>query len=210
MRANLTTPACTLPDSLVRKVRLPTAVMLAVLLACCSSLEKKVNLNYRTAVHGLAGTGEVYLARPVIQQREQVLPGGRVVLGSVKEKGTQIVTEDNISLWVADALAGELKSAGYQVKSVPTLPAGVPRGVFARVSQLSCGQTDDGLLLTTTTSISLAADVWKDGRLLKTVTASASSQDQGLDRSGDFVAVSLRKTLQLAMQELLPGIADAF
>jgi hypothetical protein len=192
-----------------RTIRLLPIILLAGLLACSASLEKRLNLTgYETAVHGMKGSGEVYLARPVLEERLSVLPGGRIVLGYVKGTGEQLVTQDDLSEWVADALARELQSSGYEVKRSPGLPAHASGGIVVRIVQLSAGQTD-GLVLATTTNIRLAADIWKNDRLVKTITAGANSKDEGIDRSGEFVAASLRKQLQLVMQELVPDIVGA-
>jgi hypothetical protein len=180
------------------------------LLNGCAPLEKRVDLTYRQAVYGRGGSGEIFLARPVFEKQPDRLPGGRVILGPVKGTDTLIVTTDDVSQWVADALAQELSSAGYEVRRMPAVSARVSKGVALKVQNLSCNQTSDGLVLTTSTNIALAADVWKNGRVVKTLTASAGSEDQGLDRSGPVVAASLEKTLQSTMRELVPGIIGSF
>jgi hypothetical protein len=104
------------------------------------------------------------------------------------------------------ALTEELHSAGYETRTAPRLPPGVPQGVSVRVVKLSADQTTDQVLLTTSTDISLAAEVWKQGALVKILTVEAHREDQGLDRSGAFIGASLQKTLQSAMEELIPDI----
>jgi hypothetical protein len=196
-------------DSFGRVVRLLPVMLLAGLVACSTSLEKRLDLTgYEPVVEGAKGSGEVYLARPVLTEKPLVLPGGRVVLGYVQGTGEQLVTRDDLSEWVADALAKELQSSGYEVKRSPDLPPRASRGIVVKIAQLSAGQTS-GLLLTTSTSIHLAADIWENGRLVKAMTASADSKDEGIDRSGEFVAASLRKQLQTVMQELVPDIVKA-
>ena len=181
-------------------------MLLAGLSACTTPLEKRLDLTgYQPAVQAVKGSGEVFLARPVLEEKLPVLPGGRVVLGYVEGTGEQLVTQDDLSAWVAGALAGELQSAGYDVRRTSSLPERVLRGVVVKIVRLSVRQKN-GLLLATSTDINLAVDVWKDGRLVKTLTAGADSKDEGIDRSGDFAAASLRRQLQWVMQELVPDI----
>jgi hypothetical protein len=177
-----------------------------VCLAGCVSFEKVADLTYGRITGTKGGSGEVYLAKTVVEQPFPRLPGGRVVLGTVKDSVTQIVTSGDISRWIVSALMEELYSAGYEVRTVDSLPQKVTRGVLVRIVHLSSNQDSDGLVLRTSTEIDLAAEMWRAGRLAKTLTVSASSQDEGIDRSGAVVTSSLRATLQSAFGQLMPGI----
>ena len=61
------------------------------------------------------------------------------------------------------------------------------------VTRLSADQEDKGLILTTSTEMELSAEIWKEGRLSKTLTVKVSSRDEGMDRTGEPVGASLRK-----------------
>jgi hypothetical protein len=185
------------------------ATFFATLITGCASLEKRVDLTYPEVAQGKEGAGGVFLARPVFDEPPATAPGGRVILGSVKGTDTWIVTPDDVPRWVRGALGRELSAVGYRVETGPVLTARVERGVLVRVHHLSSNQESDGLVLTTSTDIALIAEVRRHGRLVKTLTASAQSQDQGLDRSDGPVSASLRKTLQSALRELVPGITNA-
>jgi hypothetical protein len=106
---------------------------------------------------------------------------------------------------VGSALAEELYHAGYKVRAAPSLSHG-QKGVLIRVVSLSGNQYSNGLFLSTYTQIGLSADVWKQGRLVKTLTATAGSQEQGVDRSGAPVSTAFRGTLQSVLQQLVPDI----
>ena len=192
-----------------RPYSLFVAILCVALIPACASLEKKVDLTYGQVAPGAGNAGDVGLATPVFEKPLPGLPGGRLLLGTVRGTTTiQIVTEDDPRLWIMNAVEQQLGAAGYTVRNIPALPASVDRGVLVRVRSLSSNQDSDVIVLTTNTDIALAVEVWKDGRLKKTLTASASSQDEGLDRSGEVVAASLRKNLTLTLQELMPGILD--
>jgi hypothetical protein len=141
-----------------------------------------------------------------MEEKLEKLPG-RVVLGSVEGKATQLVTRDDVPGWVADAFSKELQSARYEVRRRPDLPAGVSRGVVLRIVRFSADQSGK-LLVATSTDIRLAAEVWKGGRLAKTISAGASGKDEAFDRSGEVVADSITKTLQAIMRELVPEVVN--
>jgi hypothetical protein len=187
-----------------------TLAILSQLLFGCAGFEKHVDLTYERLGTGKSLTGEVYLAKALVEQSFPRLPGGRIVLGSVKNSGMQIVTSDDVSRWIDSAVMEELYSAGFDVRTVSSIPEGALRSIRVRVVRLDSNQQSDGLLLLTSTEISLAADIWKKGRLLKTLTVDASSQEQGVDRSGKVVSASLRANLRTALEQLMPGILGAF
>lgn len=181
-------------------------VFVSGLLTACTPLEKRIDLNYQRAVSAAGGSGEVFVAKPELGTQPLKMPGGRSIVGTVKDAGTQIVTADDPGEWVMRALIQELYGAGYEIKTVAVMPQDAPKGVAVRILRMSANQTTDGLILTTNTDIELAADLWKNGRLVKTLTVSTGSEDQGLDRSGEFVAEALVRTLQSAMKQLVPGV----
>jgi len=195
-------------NGFTRLVRGSILVATACLLIGCATVEKRADLTYQRATDVRGGSGEIYLAKPVIDVQFGRMPG-RTVLGSVRNTGTQIVTTDDISDWIMGALSDELYHAGYEIRTVPTLPVDTSRGVLVWVKGLSADQADKGLILTTSTGMELSAEIWKDGGLSKTLTVKVGSQDEGMDRSGKPVTAALQKTLQSAMTQLLPGIVDA-
>jgi hypothetical protein len=200
------------PTTAVRTpAKVLTFVMAVALCASagCAALEKRVDLTYGPTANVRGGPGEIFLAKPVIDVRFQRMPGS-VVMGSVRNTGALILTGDDVSGWVMGALRDELRRAGYEVRTGPALPADIRKGILARVTELSANQEGKGLILATSTEMGLLAEIWKDGRLLKTLTVKVRNQDDGLDRTGEPVAASLRKALQSAMAQLMPGIIDVF
>jgi uncharacterized lipoprotein YajG len=181
-------------------------VLPALLLIGCASLEKRVDLGYERKTSITGGAGELLIAKPVTEHHVVRAPGGRTVLGTVNEAGTQITTTDDVSEWIMRALMQELYGAGFEIKTVGRMPEHAGKGVLVRIVRLSGNQSTDGITITTRTDIELAADLWKNGRLLKTITVATGSEDKGLDRSGAFVSDALQRTLQAAMQQLLPEI----
>ena len=193
--------------SFVLVARMVLLVATACFFVGCAAVEKKVELTYQRPQTSGEARGDLP-GKPIIDARLQKMPG-RTILGSVENTGTQIVTTDDISDWVMRALSDELRHAGYEVRTGPAPPVNVPRGILVSVARLSADQEDKGLLLTTSTEMELSAEIWKEGRLSKTLTVKVSSRDEGMDRTGEPVGASLRKILQSAMFQLMPGIVDA-
>ena len=170
----------------------------------CAPLEKRVDLTYQSVVNATGGSGQVFVAEPVMKQRLPELPSGKQVVG--KAENVDVVIKERPVNWLLSALVHELSAAGYDVRTVPALPAGVSKGVQATVLALSANQSSNVLTITTVTEVKLEAQLWKNGRIIKTLTAAARDQEEGMDRSSEPIRWALEKTLQRAMQELVPDI----
>jgi hypothetical protein len=180
---------------------------LALVVVGCASLEKRVDLTYGTVVTSSGGSGEVFIAQPVMKQTLTALPSGKQIIGRVGE--ADIVVRGSPENWVLSALIQELSAAGYQVKTVPTLPNNVSKGMAATILALAANQSSNLLTLTTVTDLRMEVQLWRAGRLIKTLTASAQDHEEGTDRSSEPIRSALEKTLQRIMQELLPDIVTA-
>ena len=132
------------------------------------------------------------------------LPSGKHVVGKAEDVDV-VITESPVN-WLLSALVQELSAAGYDVKTAPALPAGVSKGVQATVLAISANQSSNVLTITTVTEVKLEAQLWKNGQVIKTLTAAARDQEEGMDRSSEPIRWALEKTLQRAMQELVPDI----
>jgi hypothetical protein len=191
----------------IKSVRLiPRAVVFLLLLiaAGCAPLEKRVDLTYERFVNATGGSGSLFVTQPILKQRLPLLPSGRQVIG--EGEGTDVVTKDSPANWLLSALVQELSAAGYKVETGPNLPAGVPKGITASILTLSVNQSSRVVTVTTVTDVRLEAKLWKNGQLIKTLTASARDQEEGVDRSSEPIRWALEKTLQRALQELVPDI----
>jgi hypothetical protein len=192
---------------IIKSVRLiPHAVAFLLLLiaAGCVPLEKRVDLTYERFVNATGGSGPLFVAQPIMRQSLPLLPSGRQVIGG--GEGTDVVTKDSPANWLLSALVQELSAAGYNVETGPNLPAGVPKGVTASILTLSVNQSSRVVTVSTVTDVRLEAKLWKNGQLIKTLTASARDQEEGVDRSPEPIRWALEKTLQRALQELVPDI----
>jgi len=180
-------------------------ILLALLIVTrCAPVEKRVDLTYGSSVKATGGSGEVLVAQPVMKQNLAVLPSGRQIIG--KSGDIDIVIGENPANWLLSALKLELSAAGYDVKTVPTLPAGVSKGINTIFLTLSANQSSKVLTIITTTDVKLEVQLWTNGQLAKTLTVSAQDYEEGADRSSEPIRLALEKTLNRVMQELLPDI----
>ena len=181
--------------------------LLLFVAAGCAPLDKRVDLTYQRFANAAGGSGQILVAEPVMKQNLPKLPLGERVVG--KAESVDIVIKESPVNWLLSALVQELSAAGYDVKTVPALPTGVSKGVQATILILSANQPSNLLTLTTVTEVKLEAQLWKNGQIIKTLSASARAQEEGMDRSSEPVRSALEKTLQAAMQELVPDIIKA-
>lgn len=182
------------------------SVITGLLLTGCASYEKQINLSYEPILVFTGGNGEVHVAGPIIDAPLKRLPGGKVLLGTVKQSITQMVTTDNVSEWVRNAVVEELYHAGYRVNADARLSQKGQKEVLLRLVSLSGNQYSNALILSTYIQVGLSAEVWKEGHLVKTLTATAGGEQQGIDRSAAPVSRAFRNTLQSALEQLIPDI----
>ena len=205
------TTKVTFKDAAVRQVSQLTqrsfALLLVLIAAGCAPLEKRVNLTYQQSVSTTGGSGEVLIAEPVMKQDLAQLPSGKKIIG--KAGDTDLIISESPAHWLRSAIRQELSAAGYDVKIVATLPAGVSKGVKAILLSVSANQSSKVLTVVTVTEVRLEAELWKNGQLLKRLTASARDQEEGVDRSSEPIRSALEKTLQRALQELVPDIVKS-
>lgn len=175
-----------------------------VVIGGCASVEKPVDLTYEKSVRAAGGTGEILLAHPAVHLNLKALPGGRWIIG--KAGDADIVVDKSPSEWLLSALVRELSAAGYDVKTVDALPPDVSKGLKPAIFALRADQSSKVVTIVTSTDVKLEAEVWKDGRLVKTLSAGAQDQEEGMDRSSEPIRSALEETLQRAMKELIPDI----
>ena len=182
-------------------------LLFLLIMAGCASVEKRVDLTYQRHVDATGGSGEIFVAQPTIKRNPEALPAGREVLG--KAGDADIVIAQSPADWLLSAIKEELSAAGYEVKTVAVLPPDVPKGVKPSIVALSAHQSSSIVKVTTITEVKLEAELWKNGKLLKTLTASAQDHEEGADRSSEPIRQALEKALQGAMEELVPEIVKA-
>lgn len=179
-------------------------VLLLLIMAGCAPIEKRVDLTYERIANATGASGEIFVAQPVMKQKLAPLPSGKQIIG--KAGDADIVVREDPANWVLSALKQELSAAGFDVMTVAALPADVSKGLQTTVVTLSAGQSSNVLTVTTVTDLRLQVQLWKNGRLVNTLTAAAQDHEEGVDRSSDPIRQALEKTLQRAMQELLPDV----
>ena len=170
----------------------------------CAPLEKHVDLTYEKFVNAAGGSGDLFIAEPVMQQKLGALPSGKQIVGT--EKGTDLVVTKSPADWLRSALAQELSAAGYSPRMVKDLPAGVSKGIKTAILVLTASQATRMLTVVTVTEVKLEVEVWKNGQLVNRLTASARDQEEGMDRSAEPIRSAFQRTLQRALQELVPDI----
>ncbi len=184
--------------------RLILCFAVVCIVGACAPLEKRVDLTYQRLGGAGGGSGDVFIARPVARQELPALPSGKRLVG--KAEDSDLVLSENPENWVFSALTQELSAAGYNVRTVEALPSGVGKGLKTIITGLSADQSSKVFTIVTLSEVKLEVQLWKDGSLIKTLTASARDQEEGFDRSSEPVRLALEKTLQRVMHEIVPDI----
>jgi hypothetical protein len=179
-------------------------LFLTIYIAGCAPLQQPVVLTYERFVNASGGSGQIFVAVPETRYSATPFRAGKEVLGKTGEE--DIFTQDNPARWFFTALAEELSAAGYEVKACPELPDNVSKGIRPAIVGLSAHQSFNVLTVSTVAEVKLEAQVFKNGRLIKTLAAGARDEYEGVERSSEPIRLSLEKTLQGSLQQLIPDI----
>jgi hypothetical protein len=192
-----------------RKVTTTLVFLIASLAGGCGFKDQRVGLTYENIVGAGGGGGELSIAKPLEQYALDKTPGGLWILGTVNGTEGAVVTGDSVDDWFLNALAEELSAAGYHVKTVTGLPEDAVKGCKPAVLKISADQTLSLITAETVVRLKLSVEVWKEGKLVKTVSVSAGNEDKGIDHSTGHLSYLLMNTLQNAMRNIVPDLIEA-
>ncbi len=179
-------------------------IFLTVCIAGCAPVQQRVVLTYGRFVNASGGSGQIFVAAPLARYSAAPFAAGKEVLGKTGEE--DIFTQDNPARWFFTALAEELSAAGYEVKACPELPDNASKGIRPAIVGLSAHQSFNVLTVSTVAEVKLEAQVFKNGRLIKTLSAGARDEYEGVERTSEPIRLSLEKTLQGSLKQLIPDI----
>lgn len=182
------------------------AIAFAAVTAGCASNYKMVDLSYEKSVNAKGGTGDLFIANPIEKHGASKLPSGVTVIGNVKNSDVLVATKDSISEWVMTSLMHEFYSAGYNVKTAPELPADVTKGIKVIITKISANQIPEEMVVKDETVIGIDVEVWKEGKLIKTLTFENKNEGKGLRRTAGLISVMLKRTLQDIVQQIVPNV----
>jgi hypothetical protein len=170
-----------------RKVTITLVFLMASLVAGCGFKDQRVDLTYVA----------------------DKTPGGLWILGRVNGTEAAVVTGDSVDDWFLNALEKELSAAGYRVKTVTGLPHDAVKALKPSLLKISADQTLSLIKAATVVRLKLSVEVWKEGKLVKTVSVSAGNEDEGIDHSAGHLSHLLLTTLQNAMKNIVPDLIGA-
>ena len=192
-----------------RKVTITLLFLIASLAGGCGFKDQRVGLTYENIAGAGGGGGELFIARPLEHYALDKTSGGLWILGTVNGTEGAVVTGDSVDDWFLNALAEGLSAAGYHVKTVTGLPEDAVKGCKPAVLKISADQTLSLITADTVVHLKLSVEVWKKGKLVKTLSVSAGNEDKGIDHSAGHLSYVLTSTLQNAMKNLLPDLIEA-
>ncbi len=186
-------------------------LLISSLLTGCATVDKRVDILYKPAVHNASGSGTLHLGQLGVQK-----PGGgdstpvQWILGEVKnedgEKVASIVTDTAPADLVTDAFTQEFKAAGYTVLSAQTPTAEVKKGVNLTNVTIRLNEVSSLLKAEAKGTIDISVEVWRDGDKLRKLDYEAVYSDSAVTGRDQLLPDTLQKVVQAAMKRAVPEI----
>ena len=189
---------------------LATAIML--LAGGCARYARDVNELYVPAVNLHGKSGEVYIVIPENQQTRQ--PNIKWVLGSVTDpdniKIDEIYSPRSGYELVQDALALELKQAGFNVYEPAAKPASATHLLYLSKVEFVLDQVSSLYDINVAAKLNMEIDLFRNGKFQRKLRYELSSSRIDI-KERDLVARALqRDILQSAMKYAVPDVVAAF
>jgi hypothetical protein len=189
---------------------IPGLIMVLSALAGCATVDQKIALNYAPVDRPFGRhDGEIVVSRvepPSSVQNSK----GEWIIGSINNvhgvHRADLLSDRSLGEWITDAMALELKHAGYTVTSAPSLPAAVSRGilitninVFLDVNKgLASDQIKHGLTFN--------VEVFLNGAKVKTFMVASNDNSTLLTASRETKEKIMLQSLQDDMLQIIPDI----
>ena len=191
----------------LRSAALVGVLLPAVLLGgCLYMIPTRTDLVYEKSGSATGGFGEIFVAKPEHHLSRD--PEGWTIIGSNGPGAKPILTQSDVSDWVAGALIQELSAAGYKPTAVTALPQGAPKGVTTNISRMWVTHEVTGWGAAAPSSLELEIRVVRGGVSVANLKVAAKG-----DFSSNFPtsmarqkAFSLQKALQEALAQAVPEI----
>lgn len=184
-------------------------VTVSFALQACASADKRVSLIYAPKANVKGGSGELYLVQEVRQPPSQAA-AIQWVLGDVKDdegkKMGKVVSDVAPASLVQDALARELSEAGYRVRTVDAMPAGVEKGLSLKDVVMKLDQVHNAFNDDVSSSVRMSVQPWRKGAAVSTLEYQAESSETAVSDRDRLASKSLQKTLQLLMSRAVPEV----
>lgn len=189
------------------------ALFIPVVLAGCATADKNVRLDYQPAVNAVGGKGDLYVA---ITAEKSPLAGRsdvEWVLGKIKDSdGKQtgkVLSAIAPKDLVADAFIQELNAAGYKVKVVPSLPAGVAKGLDFTGITLAVDEVEGLVMAQVKGALRVKVQVWKGGAKLKQLDYEEAASIRALRTDSKVLDKTLHETVVSCTRRAIPDILQA-
>jgi len=179
-------------------------------LAGCAAVDQKIVLNYAPTERSFGNhNGEIVVSRldPASAVKNNK---GEWIIGSLNNvhgvHQADLLSDLSLGEWISDALLLELKHAGYTVTSAPSLPDGVSQGVLITginvYLDVNKGLVSDQIKH----ELKFNVDVYLNGAKAKTFTVVSRDNSTLLTAAKENKEQIMLKSLQDAMQQIVPDI----
>lgn len=186
------------------------SAMLLMIMGC--SAQHNVVLSYDKSLNLSGGSGEITIAKPMILQSFKKNSSGQILLGDYWDAVTwDIVTDSNISDWIANALGQELKSAGYKVNYVNEITTETTKGLTVTLLKFAIVGARKPIIHSLDTNMLLSLKLWKDGRMVKEYFIEGNGENAGwTPNMAKKAGQSIEVAFNYCIKEMMIKIIDQF
>lgn len=203
--------------TIIKKFKVSQFVMLvtcaSLLFASgCARYARTVNTLYEPSAAVRGGSGEIYI---VIPENSQTRSSDiNWALGKVMDDDNQIIDELFSPRSPAEIIQGafgqEFKKAGYTVIPAVARPAAGQRVIDLTKTEIKLEQISDVMDLKVTCRVLAAADVFRDGQLVKRLQYESTASRTDIKDRDMLAKTVLEDALQSLMRQAVPELHGLF
>lgn len=186
------------------------------MLQACAFVDQTVNLDYTPQGYAPKGSGEVVTGAPQSAFINEVNAKGQLVVGTVRNgfnmKTADVIADQDPAEWISNALAEELKLAGYTVvPSDKPIIDDAPKAIELTVTRVFADQDTGLVTVGAISTLNYEIVVKSNGtKLLRLpVHYSGDVSDRSLIGNESLKSASLKEALERSLSEAMPKVLEA-
>ena len=181
----------------------------AMTAGCATVGDQRVDILYRSSANATGGSGDLYLV-----QEAQAPSGGTTpiqwIIGDITnkdgEKVANIVTDMAPADLLASAFDQELKTAGYNVLHVDSMPGDAVKGLDLKSVSIKMEEKKSLIEVNATCRVKISVEPWRNGKAVNKLDYEAEYTDSSVTDRDEIVSKTMAKALQTIMARSVPDI----
>lgn len=189
---------------------LQTAVvsaLVAILSACATVGDQRVDVLYQSTSNATGGTGEVLIAE---EAPPPSAAGIQWIIGEIRNNDGEMlgntVTDTAPTDLLTEALIQELKGAGYRTLRVGSLPPGVGKGIIVKNVTVKLDEVKSAPTLQTKCKVTVSVEPWVGGKALSRVSYESNYSETAVTGRDELPSKTLLQAIKTVMAQAVPEI----